>query len=163
VIKLLLLGMCFVPSVSHALIWVCTDANGERRFTNIKAEATTPNCALLEWIPIEESKGVTLEYNHHSIASTGRNIKVWVRWKYASPQQMKDRPFKQYSTSMQLMHINCQERTSATVQTVWYGLVNGKSVPVHHTIEDAKFSRLSDVMPGTHGERIVTTVCKSAR
>jgi hypothetical protein len=110
------------------------------------------------WVLVTRTENVSVFVDTRSIVSKDGVVRAWEKWEYAS-----DRPGNYatgrlpYRTARFLTHYDCQARSSAEVQSVYYdagGEVVGKIT------EDPKTIRLTYIVPGLLSESTLDFVCK---
>jgi hypothetical protein len=99
-----------------------------------------------------------------SVSTKGVHMKAWLRWEYEKDQVVEARPNnKRYRSSKELNYFNCQERTSAIVQAVYYPDPLGKGpVVASASIEPAQ-ATFTDVVPGSVNASILAFTCRMRR
>jgi hypothetical protein len=113
-----------------------------------------------DWEAVSAGDDVIAYVDKESIRFIGSTAKIWVKWEYTDPQEVKySYPKKTYTTSKNLELYKCLDRTSAAIQAIRYSDNSAGEVVDTITIKEAN-AEFSEVAPDTMGESILQWVCK---
>lgn len=153
-------SILLVLTATHAKSWMweCNEPGGGKRFTNIAAEAN--GCPLVEWIPFADSAELVAAFNQKSFARSGKNWKLWAKWDYKKAVVMRESPHKPYQSNLRLLHYNCNERTVAEIEAIYF---DAKGQQIHATQAKRKDQiDFKDVAPNTSAWDLMEWACRMA-
>lgn len=111
------------------------------------------------WVVVFEGPAATAWVDTDTIRRKGSKIKTWVKIQFPTPTPIyKDKPTPTFRFARQLYELNCQNRTTATIQTHRYLLE--ASPPVDSDITPENLLSHKDVVPDTIGESVLDFSCK---
>jgi hypothetical protein len=108
-----------------------------------------------DWLQLDPNYFI----DRSSISSSGKYKKAWFSQTLDSPKDMPVYPYKKYLSNKILKYFNCEERTTASAQNIFYSeaFSGGESVGMWRAnIEKLQFD---EVAPDTVGERDLLVVC----
>jgi hypothetical protein len=115
------------------------------------------------WVLVEMSADKDFHsIDQESIASSGKYKKAWFRTDYGSMQTLKYQP-KNYLSSKSLWYFNCQERTMAATQQLFYSGQAGNGELVDSYTYPIQSMQFSEVAPDTIGESMLNAVCRGIK
>jgi hypothetical protein len=117
------------------------------------------NAFASDWHSISENPEISVSVDKQSISTSGSWRKAWVSYTYGSPLKVSDYTTKTYQSIKNLSAFNCQDRTSASMQSVLYSGQYGNGDSVSSYVVPKNKLDFSDVVPDTHGEAILNFVC----
>jgi hypothetical protein len=113
------------------------------------------------WVEVGGSENVTVFADRLSIRRNGARVRVWTKWRFATAREIEFYRDKKYRSEKSLDVYNCANRTSATVQTIYYAEADaGGEVVDARSVPEAR-AGFTDLAPETMGEAIFTFVCRS--
>jgi hypothetical protein len=112
-----------------------------------------------EWLLIEPGQCRRVFVNPESISTKGAYRKAWFRMDYEKDQYLHSDPSKGYRSSKRLMYFNCQDRTVASVQAIFYSEPLGVGALVGSESVDSASATFTDVAPETLGQAMPICVC----
>jgi len=118
---------------------------------------TTGPALSADWRLISAGKGVQIYLDLQSIAPNGPYWKAWFRWEYAVPRSITERSAR---SSKELAVFNCQERTTANAQIVFYEEPAAHGPIVYSDSAELGRLQFSKVKPETIGEAMLTAACR---
>jgi len=112
------------------------------------------------WVSIGGNGTTEAFIDKQSLRRTGQKVKVWSKWEYSEPMEVRASYSKKtYLASKELDIYDCSERTSLTTQQTLYGTPDMDSVVGSFSSPD--FPHLySEVVPDSIGEAILEFACK---
>lgn len=107
------------------------------------------------WVELSKGDDMTIYIDNSSLAPVKNYKKIWVKFDYKTPKEVKGEPAVFYDSVMHLWVFDCKERTSTTTQRILY-----KSGDVLHAYQfPLEASQFSDVPPDTIAESVMGYVC----
>ncbi len=114
------------------------------------------------WIEIGGNAVGTVFVDKQSLRRSGIKVKVWAKWVYAKPEELKGSfPRQTYQATKDLKIYNCTERTTVLTQSAKYGTVDMSIVVENLSAPDVP-SRYSEVAPDSIDEAILEFACREA-
>ena len=112
------------------------------------------------WVDAGGNDSISVYVDTQSLRRSGAKVKVWTKWVYAKPWEVKGSyPAKTYQSSKQLSVYHCEERTTVTLQITRY--VDSETAEVADDASGADMaSRYSEVAPDTIGESLLEFACQ---
>jgi len=103
---------------------------------------------------------MTVEIDSDSIVPAGNGvIKAWIMHSFDEARTSKTYPAFQYKSTLQLDVFNCVERTSDTLQEVYYSEANRQGDVIKSNSYSRKGLDFVDVVPGSVGEGQLEFAC----
>ena len=111
------------------------------------------------WVPVAGNPSMAAEVDHDSMRRTGSKVKVWVRWIYQEPTELKGAyPKITFQSLKSLAIYNCTEKTNINLQEVFYAERDGGEVVKTNTVLETAAS-YDEVVPDSMGEAILRFAC----
>lgn len=126
----------------------------------LTAILTSPFASASDWEVVSIGSNTFASVDKESIRFQGSTAKIWVKWVYTDPQEVKGSyPEKTYLLSKDLELYKCTDRTSSTIQSIRYSTADGGEVVDTFQINE-RLAFFSEIAPDTMGETILQWVCK---
>ena len=126
------------------------------RFGLIVLLALSQVCGAATWMVVYGDSKVAITMDLDSLRRDKSSVKAWVAWYHADPVREKGIPT--YQSSKKLYSIDCNERTLAVVQAVFYSDKAMKHVA--DSTSGIVAPRFSAVPPETIAEAILESACE---
>lgn len=115
-----------------------------------------------EWYRVTGTEKFNVLVDLDSVSPRGKYWQAWFRWDYTESQTLKTYPPSQYLSNKELNVFDCQSRTSAELQSVYYTGVSGMGDTAYSWSTTIEKAQMKDVIPETIGETMLRFVCLTA-
>lgn len=114
------------------------------------------------WVMVGEGENVTVFADRVSLRRAGSRVRVWTKWRFATTREIEFFPDKKYRSEKSLDVYNCSDRTSATLQAIYYADEDaGGEVIDSRSVAESRL-HFAELAPETVGEAILTFVCQAS-
>ena len=111
------------------------------------------------WVPVAGNESMAAEVDRDSMRRTGPKVKVWVRWLYVEPTELKGAyPRLTFQSLKSLAIYNCADKTNVNLQEAFYAERDGGQV-VKTNVTPETVAGYDEVVPDSMGEAILRFVC----
>ena len=111
------------------------------------------------WVPVAGNESMAAEVDRDSMRRTGPKVKVWVRWLYVEPAELKGvYPKLTFQSLKSLAIYNCADKTNINLQEVFYAERDGGQVVKTNVVPETA-TGYDEVIPDSMGEAILRFVC----
>ncbi len=113
------------------------------------------------WVEIGRTSEATVFIDIDSVRKAGNRVKSWQKWNWTKPQYITNSyPTKSYLAEKSLQVSECQNRTTAVLERVFYTELDYRVIVDSATV-DERSARFSEVVPETIGEAISNFACSN--
>lgn len=120
--------------------------------------SSTANAA--DWRPLADSNDAKTFIDVQSIATSGKLRKAWFQHvELVDREGNQHTQYKKYAWTKALSYFSCEERTSATVQMLYYGGKVSEGNYLGGWSQKISEVALNDVAPDTIGEAMLNFAC----
>lgn len=113
-----------------------------------------------DWRPLTKTDRMEVYIDVSSISHLDKFTKAWIEYSYPSEQAPGwYSNFKKYRSVKSLEYFACPERTSSTVQQVYYSEPMGAGDSVGSFTKPLSQAAFSEAAPDTIGEHMLNYVC----
>jgi hypothetical protein len=114
------------------------------------------------WIEVAAGSTTTVFADRVSIRREGARVKVWTKWIFSDERKVEYLVDKTYRSQKSLDIYNCANRTSATLQAIYYAESDASGDVVDSSSWPESRVRFSELAPETVGESILEYVCRAS-
>lgn len=123
----------------------------------------TSTAIASDWQIVVSGEKMQAFIDKNSLARAGKYKKAWLTYSFDGDQPGNaGSGFKSYRSSKALEYFDCEERTSASIQTAYYSAAFGTGDFLGSSVVKPQSAVFSEVIPDTVGETLLDYVCKPA-